>query len=221
MTQHRVPSSARAWSVVIAALAINLILGVLYAWGVMGKELVVRWHWTRAEASLPFTISAAAFAITMIFAGRCQDKIGPRYVAMGRADARLGPRRFLLGEHAPGHGAHLWAGRRHRHRPGLLRHHPAFHQVVPPGPQGVHHRHRRERRRPGRRLYCAVNPVPPQADLDPGDLSCVGPWHHCPGFPPVPAPGQSPARLHALGLGRRRSFRRRVGQTRRHRAPGH
>jgi OFA family oxalate/formate antiporter-like MFS transporter len=82
MTQQRVPSSARAWSVVIAALAINLILGVLYAWGVMGKELVVRWHWTRAEASMPFTISAAAFALTMIFAGRCQDKIGPRYVAM-------------------------------------------------------------------------------------------------------------------------------------------
>jgi hypothetical protein len=67
---------------VIAALSINLILGVLYAWSVMGKALVLQWHRKAAEASLPFTISAASFALMMIFAGRWQDKIGPRYVAM-------------------------------------------------------------------------------------------------------------------------------------------
>jgi MFS transporter, OFA family, oxalate/formate antiporter len=75
-------SPARGWTVVIAALGINLILGVLYAWSVMGKALVLQWHWKAAEASLPFTISAASFALMMIFAGRWQDKIGPRYVAM-------------------------------------------------------------------------------------------------------------------------------------------
>jgi OFA family oxalate/formate antiporter-like MFS transporter len=48
----------------------------------MGKALVLQWHWKAAQASLPFTISAAAFALMMIFAGRWQDKIGPRYVAM-------------------------------------------------------------------------------------------------------------------------------------------
>ena len=72
----------RGWTVVIAAVGINLILGVLYAWSVMGKALVLQWHWKVAEASLPFTISAAAFSLMMIFAGRWQDKIGPRYVAM-------------------------------------------------------------------------------------------------------------------------------------------
>jgi OFA family oxalate/formate antiporter-like MFS transporter len=72
----------RGWTVVLAALGINLILGVLYAWSVMGKALVLQWHWKVADASLPFTISAAAFALMMIFAGRWQDKIGPRYVAM-------------------------------------------------------------------------------------------------------------------------------------------
>jgi OFA family oxalate/formate antiporter-like MFS transporter len=81
MTEQH-PSQARGWTVVIAALAINLILGVLYAWGVTGKALVVHWHWTKADASLPFTVSTAAFALTMIFAGRAQDKFGPRYVAM-------------------------------------------------------------------------------------------------------------------------------------------
>jgi OFA family oxalate/formate antiporter-like MFS transporter len=81
MTQQT-PSQVRGWTVVLTAVSINLILGVLYAWSVMGKALVLQLHWTRAQASLPFTISAASFALMMIFAGRWQDKIGPRYVAM-------------------------------------------------------------------------------------------------------------------------------------------
>jgi MFS transporter, OFA family, oxalate/formate antiporter len=81
MTQPEA-SPIRGWTVVLAAVSINLILGVLYAWSVMGKALVLQWHWSRADASMPFTISAAAFALMMIFAGRWQDKIGPRYVAM-------------------------------------------------------------------------------------------------------------------------------------------
>jgi len=75
-------SSLRGWTVVSAALGINLILGVLYAWSVMGKALVSQWQWTRTDAMWPFAISAASFAVTMIFAGRLQDKFGPRYVAM-------------------------------------------------------------------------------------------------------------------------------------------
>src|ERR1035438_262888 len=75
-------SPIRGWTVVIAAISINLILGVLYAWSVMGKALVLQWHWKAAQASMPFTIPAASFALMMIFAGRWQDKIGPRYVAM-------------------------------------------------------------------------------------------------------------------------------------------
>jgi OFA family oxalate/formate antiporter-like MFS transporter len=77
-------SNFRGWTVVIAALSINLILGVLYAWGVLAKALVTdkAWHWTTTQASLPFTVATACFAIMMIFAGRLQDKIGPRFVAM-------------------------------------------------------------------------------------------------------------------------------------------
>jgi MFS transporter, OFA family, oxalate/formate antiporter len=76
------PSPIRGWSVVLAALTINLIIGALYAWSVMGKELAKQWHWTKTEAMLPFATSTASFAVTMIFAGRWQDKVGPRYVAM-------------------------------------------------------------------------------------------------------------------------------------------
>ena len=76
------PSAARGWIVTLAAVGINLILGSLYAWGVIGKQLVGQWHWTKADAALPFTASTVAFALTMIFAGRAQDKMGPRVVAM-------------------------------------------------------------------------------------------------------------------------------------------
>ena len=67
----------------LAALSINLILGVLYAWSVMGKALVAQWHWTRARrVAALHHFPRLSFAVMMIFAGRWQDKIGPRYVAM-------------------------------------------------------------------------------------------------------------------------------------------
>ncbi len=80
--QERPPPPSRGWTVVLAALGVNLIIGALYAWSVMGKALVGQWNWTKTQAALPFAASSASFAITMIFAGRWQDRIGPRYVAM-------------------------------------------------------------------------------------------------------------------------------------------
>jgi len=70
------------WIITFAAVTVNLILGMLYGWSVIKKALVAEWGWTNTEAALPFTVSAATFAFVMIFAGRAQDKIGPRYVAM-------------------------------------------------------------------------------------------------------------------------------------------
>ncbi len=78
--QHSILST-QGWIVTLAALGINLVLGVLYSWGVMAKALVVQWHWTKTQAAMPFTISTVAFALTMVFAGRVQDRIGPRLIA--------------------------------------------------------------------------------------------------------------------------------------------
>ncbi len=75
-------SRSRGWAVVAAGTGINLILGSLYAWSVVGKALVNQWKWSNADAALPFSVSTACFAFTMIFAGRWQDKIGPRVVAL-------------------------------------------------------------------------------------------------------------------------------------------
>lgn len=69
------------WTVVVAATGINLIVGFLYSWSVIKKTLVSQLHWSNLEASLPFTVAAIAFALTMVFAGRLQDAFGPRIVA--------------------------------------------------------------------------------------------------------------------------------------------
>jgi OFA family oxalate/formate antiporter-like MFS transporter len=74
-------NAGKGWTVVIAGLSINLILGVLYAWGVVAKALVVGLHWTNTDAARPFSVATVCFAVMMVFAGRCQDKLGPRLVA--------------------------------------------------------------------------------------------------------------------------------------------
>ena len=71
----------KGWIVAIAALATNLILGILYSWSILQKALVNEWGWTNTQASLPYTVCIATFAVMMIFAGRTQDKYGPKPVA--------------------------------------------------------------------------------------------------------------------------------------------
>lgn len=75
-------TNKQGWIITFAALGINLVMGVLYSWGVIGKALINNWGWTSQEASIPFTVSAAVFAITMVFAGKAQDKFGPKLVSI-------------------------------------------------------------------------------------------------------------------------------------------
>lgn len=87
---------ARGWMVALAGLGINLALGVLYSWSVIAKTLSKPvaehgWGWTSGAASLPYAIGVGVFAISMVFAGRAQDRFGPRIVAtIGGALCGLG-----------------------------------------------------------------------------------------------------------------------------------
>lgn len=71
----------RAWAVLAGAVAINLTMGVNYSWSIINKALVSDWRWTSLEASLPFSVYSAVYALSMLFSGRAQDKFGPRIVA--------------------------------------------------------------------------------------------------------------------------------------------
>lgn len=77
-------SNKKGWIVTLAGLGINLALGVLYSWSVISKALQdpkAGWGWSAQQASLPYSIACGVFAIMMVFAGRAQDKFGPRLVA--------------------------------------------------------------------------------------------------------------------------------------------
>ena len=70
------------WLMVAAALVLQLCLGVLYAWSVFVGPLKAQFGYTVKDASYPFMASLFFFAVGMIFAGRWQDKAGPRKVAI-------------------------------------------------------------------------------------------------------------------------------------------
>lgn len=69
------------WTVVVGALLVQVILGTVYGFSVFVKPLEQEFGWSRATTQWAFSFALATFAITMIPAGRLQDRIGPRKVA--------------------------------------------------------------------------------------------------------------------------------------------
>ena len=98
------PHESKGWQVVIAGTGINLALGVLYAWSVVAKQLIGQWGWSAGQASLPYALAVGVFAVSMVFAGRAQDRFGPRIVAT------LGGIFALLISGTPGKGRQSLAG---------------------------------------------------------------------------------------------------------------
>src|SRR5215469_16561938 len=79
------------WFRLAGALSMNLALGTLYAWSVFVSPLEKEFGWKRAETSTVFTIAVIMFAISLIVAGRLQDKFGPFWFAViGATSASLG-----------------------------------------------------------------------------------------------------------------------------------
>jgi MFS transporter, OFA family, oxalate/formate antiporter len=87
----RVP--ARAWIVTFAGMAVNLCLGILYAWSVWKAKLTPKGivpgtpmtgldeGWTvltGSEATWAYAICGFTFALCMIPGGRLQDRFGPK-----------------------------------------------------------------------------------------------------------------------------------------------
>ncbi|MGD0516255.1 MAG: OFA family MFS transporter [Thermoguttaceae bacterium] len=67
--------------VTLAAVGINLALGILYTWSVISKDIPQGWKWSEADKSWPYSIACLVFSLMMVPAGRLQDRIGPRIVA--------------------------------------------------------------------------------------------------------------------------------------------
>ena len=91
MQSTRVP--VRAWVVTFAGMAVNLCLGILYAWSVWKARLSPRgavpgtpmpapdeeWvYLSNFDATLAYVLCGFVFAICMIPGGRLQDRYGPK-----------------------------------------------------------------------------------------------------------------------------------------------
>jgi MFS transporter, OFA family, oxalate/formate antiporter len=70
------------WRVALAGVGVNLALGVLYTWSVIAGGIPKSWGWSAADRSLPYAVACFVFALSMIPAGRLQDRYGPRWVIM-------------------------------------------------------------------------------------------------------------------------------------------
>lgn len=73
--------------VILGALVVQLCLGSIYAWSFFQTALnggippTGVYQWPSFYSQLPFAAGLASFALFMIFAGRWQDRVGPRKVA--------------------------------------------------------------------------------------------------------------------------------------------
>jgi MFS family permease len=80
----------KGWVVTFAGVGLNLALGILYAWSVFSKQITEPiekggFGWSKTQATLPYTVAIACFALMMVPAGRLQDRLGPRLVASAGA----------------------------------------------------------------------------------------------------------------------------------------
>jgi OFA family oxalate/formate antiporter-like MFS transporter len=74
-------TSNRGWTVTFAGTGINLALGVLYTWSMFKAAIAREFGWKDAQLNDPYALCCLVFAFSMIVAGRCQDKLGPRLTA--------------------------------------------------------------------------------------------------------------------------------------------
>jgi MFS transporter, OFA family, oxalate/formate antiporter len=83
-------STNKGLQVTMAGLGINLALGVLYAWSIFKGAVKTSiekggpdsFQWSLSSINDPYALCCLVFAFAMVFAGRCQDKIGPARTAL-------------------------------------------------------------------------------------------------------------------------------------------
>jgi nitrate/nitrite transporter NarK len=88
----------RGMVVTAAGTGINLALGVLYTWSIFKGAILLSierggagaFTWDAAAVNDPYAVCVLVFACSMVLAGRCQDRFGPRVTAL-ISGALVGP----------------------------------------------------------------------------------------------------------------------------------
>ena len=69
------------WLVVLGAVIVQMSLGAVFIYSIYKTPLQQLLGWDKSQVALPAQVVLASFALTMVFAGRVQDRLGPRVVA--------------------------------------------------------------------------------------------------------------------------------------------
>src|SRR5215212_11069525 len=77
----RVAASQKRIKYAAAAVFMQVLLGIIYAWSIFRAPLAQLHGWSNAQTITPYRYSLLAFAAGMIVAGFWQDRKGPRVVA--------------------------------------------------------------------------------------------------------------------------------------------
>ncbi|MBF0564739.1 MAG: OFA family MFS transporter [Nitrospirae bacterium] len=80
----------KGWLVAFAGTFINLALGILYTWSIfkvsikqsIESKAVGGFNWSLDALNDPYSVCCLVFAFSMILAGKCQDKYGPKITAL-------------------------------------------------------------------------------------------------------------------------------------------
>jgi OFA family oxalate/formate antiporter-like MFS transporter len=83
-------NNGNRWVILVGALMLQLCLGAVYAWSVFAAELKKEvalggFAWSVTETQIVFSAALATFALVMVVAGKWQDRLGPRKVALAGA----------------------------------------------------------------------------------------------------------------------------------------
>jgi len=70
------------WKVGLAGAGVNFLVGVPYSWSIIATGLSEQLGWSPVQAALPYTVFLFIYAFSMVFAGRWQDRAGPRHVVV-------------------------------------------------------------------------------------------------------------------------------------------
>lgn len=91
MVSHAVSPAVSRTRYAAAAVFMQVLLGVIYAWSVFRGPLEQAYGWSKAQTIAPYRYSLLVFAVGMIAGGFWQDRKGPRLVAsVGGALLALG-----------------------------------------------------------------------------------------------------------------------------------
>lgn len=69
------------WRVLAGTVAMQLCTGAIYTWSLFVGPLHEKYLWSKNEIMLAYSINILTLALTTVFSGKMQDRIGPRITA--------------------------------------------------------------------------------------------------------------------------------------------